>query len=50
MKKLPVIRHIATALLLGGITGLVTGAAVTLYKFCAKHIIHLSEQAYEGIL
>ena len=46
MKKLPIIKHIGTALLLGGIAGLVTGTVITLYKLCAKHIVHLSEQGY----
>lgn len=46
MKKANFIRHIGTGLLLGGITGGITGAVITLYKFCAKQIIHLSEQGY----
>ena len=46
MKKLKVVKHIGTGLLLGGIAGGVTGAVITLYKFCAKHIIHLSERQY----
>ena len=47
MKKSPVIKHIGTALLLGAVAGAATGVAVTLYKFCAKHVIHLSEHGYE---
>lgn len=46
MKKLPVVKHVGTGLLLGGIAGLATGTVITLYKFCAKHIIHLSEEGY----
>ena len=46
MKKLSVIRHVGVGLLLGGVAGAVTGAVITLYKFCAKHIIHLSEEGY----
>ena len=46
MKKLPIVKHIGVGLLLGGVAGAVTGAVITLYKFCAKHIIHLSEEGY----
>lgn len=46
MKKLPIVKHFGTALLLGGIAGAATGGVVTLYKFCAKHVIHLSEEGY----
>ena len=46
MKKLSVVKHVGTGLLLGGIAGLVTGAVITLYKFCAHHVIHLSERHY----
>ena len=46
MKKVKVVKHIGTGLLLGGIAGGVTGAVITLYKFCAKHIIQLSERQY----
>lgn len=47
MKKTPVIKHIGTALLLGGIVGAVTGAVITLYKLCAKHAVHLAEEGYD---
>ena len=46
MKKVKVVKHIGSGLLLGGIAGGVTGAVITLYKFCAKHIIQLSERQY----
>ncbi len=46
MKKLPIVKYIGTGLLLGSIAGLVTGTVITLYKLCAKHIIHLSEEGY----
>ena len=49
MKKLTVVKHVGTGLLLGGIAGLVTGALITLYKFCAKQIIHLSEEGYDQL-
>lgn len=47
MKKLLMVKHIGAGLLLGGVAGLVTGAVITLYKFCAKQIIHLSESGYD---
>ena len=46
MKKLSVVKHVGTGLLLGGVAGGVTGAVITLYKFCAKHVIHHSEKNY----
>lgn len=46
MKKLPIVKHVGTGLLLGGVAGGVTGAVITLYKFCAKHIIHQAEKNY----
>ena len=46
MKKRTLVKHIGTGLYLGGVTGAITGVAITLYKFCAKHIIHLSEMGY----
>lgn len=46
MKKLPFIRHFGVGLLLGALSGGVTGTAITLYKFCAKQVIHLSERGY----
>ena len=46
MKKLPVVKHFGTGLLLGAVAGAVTGIVITLYKFCVKHIIHLSEAGY----
>ena len=46
MKKLPVVKHFGTGLLLGAVSGSVTGVVISLYKFCAKHIIHLSEEGY----
>lgn len=49
MKKLAVVKHVGTGLLLGGIAGLVTGALITVYKFCAKQIIHLSEEGYDQL-
>lgn len=49
MKKLPIVKHVAVGLLLGGVAGVATGTTVTLYKYCVKHIIHLSEQGYEHL-
>ena len=46
MKKLPIIKHFGTGLLLGATVGAITGIVITLYKFCAKKIIHLSEEGY----
>ncbi len=46
MKNRTLVKHIGTGLFLGGVTGVITGTAITLYKFCAKHIIHLSEKGY----
>ena len=46
MKKRRIVKHIGTGLLLGAVAGAVTGAAITLYKCCAKHVIHLSESGY----
>lgn len=46
MKRLPLVKHVGVGLLLGGIAGLVTGTVITLYKLCAKQIIHLSEEGY----
>lgn len=43
------VKYIGAGLLLGGISGLATGTVVTLYKFCAKQIIHLSEQGYHHL-
>ncbi len=33
----------------GSITGALTGITVSIYKFCAKHIIHISEVSYSFI-
>ena len=46
MKKRTTIRHYGTGLLLGAITGAVTGTIITLYKLCAKHVVHLAETVY----
>ena len=46
MKK-PFIKHFGVGLLLGAVSGLVTGTVITLYKYCAKHAVHHSEQIYE---
>ena len=46
MKKLPVVKHFGTGLLLGAVAGAVTGGVITLYKLCAKQVIHLSEEGY----
>jgi len=46
LKKLSVVKHFGAGLLLGAAAGAVTGGVVTLYKFCAKQVIHLSEQGY----
>ena len=46
MKKLSVVKHFGVGLLLGALAGALTGLVITLYKFCAKHVIHLSEQGY----
>ncbi len=43
------INLILPVLVFGGIAGILTGAIVTLYKFCAKHILHFSEIGYEYI-
>lgn len=47
LKNHSVVKHVGTGLFLGGVAGLVTGTVITLYKFCAHHVIHLSEQHYE---
>ena len=49
MKRIPFLRHVGVGLLLGGMAGAVTGAVITLYKFLAHHIIHLSEQGYHHL-
>ena len=46
MKRIPLIRHFGVALLLGALTGGITGAVITLYKYLAHHIIHLSHEGY----
>lgn len=46
MKKRSIVKHVGVGLLLGGVAGLVTGTVITLYKLCAKQIIHLSEEGY----
>jgi len=46
LKHIPFIRHFGVALLLGALTGGITGGVITLYKFLAKHVIHFSEQGY----
>ncbi len=46
MEKRTIVKHMGRGVLLGAMAGTLTGAAITLYKFCAKHIIHLSEQGY----
>ena len=46
MNKHTVVKHVGTGLLLGGIAGLVTGTVITLYKLCAKHVVHLAETIY----
>lgn len=46
MKKHGIVKHVGTGLLLGGIAGLVTGTVITLYKLCAKHVVHLAETLY----
>ena len=46
LKKLPIVKHFGTGLLLGAVSGAITGIVITLYKFCAKKIIHLSEEGY----
>ncbi len=38
---------ILPAFVFGGIAGILTGAIVTLYKFCATKVIHFSEIGYE---
>ncbi|MBQ8165253.1 MAG: hypothetical protein IJZ94_05515 [Clostridia bacterium] len=40
------INLIFPAIIFGSTTGVLTGAVVMLYKFCANHIIHISEEAY----
>ncbi len=37
------------AFVFGSVAGLLTGVIVTVYKFCAKHVIHYSEIGYEFI-
>lgn len=44
-----VINLIFPAFILGSITGILTGAIITLYKFCAKNVIAFSETAYEFV-
>ena len=46
LKRIPFVRHFGAALLLGALTGGITGAVITLYKYVAHHVIHYSEQAY----
>ena len=46
MEKRTIVKHVGTGLLLGGIAGLVTGTVITLYKLCAKHVVHLAETVY----
>ncbi len=38
---------ILPAFVLGGFAGILTGAIITLYKFCAKHVLYFSEIGYE---
>ncbi len=40
---------ILPAFVFGGIAGILTGAIVTLYKFCAKHVINFSQTGYDFI-
>jgi len=40
------INLIFPAIIFGSTTGVLTGAIVMLYKFCANHIIHISEVSY----
>ena len=40
------INLIFPALIFGSITGILTGAIISLYKFCAKHVISFSEKGY----
>lgn len=49
MKRIPFVKHFGVALLLSALTGGITGGVVTLYKFLAKHVIHLSEQGYHHL-
>lgn len=42
-----VVNLLMPALVFGFITGTLTSIVVTFYKFCAKHIINLSEMGYE---
>ena len=44
-----IINIIFPAIVLGSGTGILTGAIITIYKFCAKHIIHFSETAYSYV-
>ena len=41
------INLICPAFVFGSITGVFTALVITLYKFCAGHIIHFSESAYD---
>lgn len=47
MKQFHGLRFFVDALVFGSVTGALTSAVVLFYKFCAKHVIALSETGYD---
>ncbi len=43
------INLIFPAFIFGGVTGILTAAVITLYKLCAKYVVHASENGYHFI-
>ena len=44
--KLKLTNFIVPAFVFGSLTGILTALVVTLYKFCAHHVIHFSDRGY----
>ena len=44
-----IVNLLVPAIVFGFVTGVSTAIVVTLFKFCAKHVIHYSELGYELI-
>ena len=44
-----ILNLIFPAFIFGGVTGILTGAVISLYKLCAEHVIHFSAHTYEKL-